>query len=110
MESLNGIRVDIASRKGVDVYDRPVLLLGVDQHGRPAPLRINSDGALIVGGTGASPYMAIAPTNPSDFSMFPGGVLPGSGVYFALDQNWIYTIDLDNGETAWQSTARGGGA
>jgi hypothetical protein len=46
-----------------------------------------------------------APTSLSDFSMFPGGVIPASGIYQALDDNWLYTLDPAN-DTTWQQTPR----
>jgi hypothetical protein len=45
-----------------------------------------------------------APTSPTDFSMFDGGVAPTTGFFQALDNLYIYT--LKGGDTEWFLTPR----
>lgn len=45
-----------------------------------------------------------APSSKTDFSTLPGGVAPASGLYQAVDDNWIWSIS--GGDTVWRQTIR----
>lgn len=58
------------------------------------------------GGGGGTPIQEVtAPTGFSDFSMFPGGVIPATGSYLALDDNFIWTLNALV-DTTWQQSPR----
>lgn len=56
------------------------------------------------GSSGTAAQVVTAPSSDSDFSMFPGGVAPSSGVYFAPRDNatiWSFAA----GQTTWKIIA-----
>lgn len=56
-------------------------------------------------GGGGFPTIVTAPTSFTDFSMFPGGVIPASGYYEAFDANFFWTLDPTIDST-WQQSTR----
>lgn len=102
---LSGIKTEVLGRNA-EIYAWPMVMLGVTAGGKAVPVQVTSDGSLVVGGGSSLPNVVAAPANVNDLSMFPGGVVPASGVYFSFDSNNIYTLDADNNETQWQFTPR----
>lgn len=73
----------------------------------PSYQRWNIYNAITGGGSGGIPIVVDPyPVTLTDFSMFPGGVIPTSGTYFAFDADWVYSLDIPSGDTTWQQSAR----
>jgi hypothetical protein len=56
-------------------------------------------------GGGSFPTIVTAPTTFTDYSMFPGGVFPASGIYQAYSSNYLWTLDASV-DTTWQQSPR----
>lgn len=63
--------------------------------------KLTTNIGLVASGGSSGGVVVTAPANINDFSMFPGGVAPSSGVYFAPRDNgsiWEYSA----GQTTWK--------
>lgn len=54
---------------------------------------------------GGIPFVSPAPASGNDFSMFPGGIAPGSGFYFSADGSNLYSY-LGGTDSAWKQSNR----